>query len=101
MTKKIKVNLIDATPIGIRRSFAHINKGNRLHEFDFMEFNVYDDYPDGIRLRLTRRELKISLVDAARLLGLKASEVSQLEFGRKILDPEISMDYVIGILEKR
>lgn len=60
---------------------------------------VMDDYPvspNGKALRARRLELDLTIREAAKLLGLRMVEVSQLEMGSTVTDWQLAMNKLNG-----
>lgn len=62
--------------------------------------SVIDEYPDtpsGKALRARRHELSLTLREAAKLLGLTATELSRLEVGSAVTDWKLAMTKLNGV----
>lgn len=80
------MKLVENTPIGTRRSMAHINRGpGKRHEWREVDWPEYapTDVERGRRFREARLSQKLTLREVADVLGVRASEISALEFGWK------------------
>ena len=83
------MTLIPVAPIGSRRSVAFVC-GPQTSELRDIEESTYPPSPRGAALReLRAREgAHVTLGEAARLLGIRPSELSSLELGRATLSAE-------------
>lgn len=86
------MNKIVITPqevIGRRtaRGFGHLRDGTPIYEW---EEDVYPDSPGGRALREERKRLGIGLREAARILEIRAVELSNLERGHSTCDFELA-----------
>lgn len=78
----------DVEPIGKRSSVALVRYGFGC-KMEEVTQSVYPDSPASSELREFRIRLGMSLGDAARTLGIKASRMSDLEHGRAAFsDPQ-------------
>jgi hypothetical protein len=68
-------------PIGKRKTFGHVNRGDLPHVWGEFEVNEYPDSWDGQRLRALRRELELTLGEAAICLDIGVAQFSALEYG--------------------
>jgi ribosome-binding protein aMBF1 (putative translation factor) len=91
--------LVDAIPIGKRRSFVHLHFASKPHEFREIEEDVYDDAL-GIQFRNKRREMGLTLRAASKALGISAVIVSDIERGRIIPKEGYTIDDLIAELER-
>lgn len=94
------MKLLDVEPIGTRKSFTHINRWEKPHIWDWVDWPIYPKYPDGEKLREARRGIHLSLGNAARKVGLSVSDFSALEHGKKKLATSKEMDELIEILNQ-
>ena len=83
------MKLIPVAPIGTHRSVAFVC-GPRTSELREIEEPTYPPSPRGAALRELRARdgAHVTLGEAARLLGIRPSEVSSLELGRVTLSAE-------------
>jgi len=83
--------LVPNEPVGERESFCHLNKGDKPHEWKFVNLPVYSeqDVAAGEALRQARKTTDLTFGTGGELLGLRPSELSDLERGRqRFKDPE-------------
>lgn len=69
-------------PIGTETVYCHQNRGDEPHVWGPLELPTYPPSPEGEALRDLRVELGLGLREAARVLGLSALELANLERGR-------------------
>ena len=79
----MKLRAVD--PVGERISSAFVRRASGC-TFKDVTIPTYPPSPMGDKLREARHRASLSLGQAARLFGLKASEFSGLEWGRTTLD---------------
>jgi plasmid maintenance system antidote protein VapI len=83
----VRIGYRDVEPIGKERTFGHQNRGDQPHVWGDLEVNVYPDSWEGMRLAvLRRRELGLTLGEAARVLDLGVAQLSSLERGAAVCD---------------
>lgn len=87
---KLQIQKIDA--IGKRMCPAHLNTGENTHFWGEIPVDVFPPCPDGKAFQTHRRELELTLADAAKRLGLAISQVSGLERGEYVCDWELAVE---------
>jgi DNA-binding transcriptional regulator YiaG len=90
------VKLVPVAPIGKRKSVALVKPSTGPCMLREIELDEYPPSPDGERFREARHAADLSLRECARELGLRPSEVSDLENGRAV--PADGWDAVITVL---
>lgn len=88
---KVSFLVIRVESTGLRQTTALVCTA-RGCEVQPVTLDTYPPSPRGERLRALRVELGLGLREAARALGVKASELSGLEFGRARLADEAEWD---------
>lgn len=78
-------------PIGTHKAYGHMNRGDQPHVWDEFDVNDYPDSWEGRRLQALRYELKLTLGDAGRILGLGPAQMSSLEHGSATCDWTVAM----------
>jgi len=73
------IKLTPIKPIGKRKSFCHINHANRPHEWKYVDMDVYEPTGQGQEIKKLRKGKRISLFEAAKAIGIKASDLSGIE----------------------
>jgi len=80
------MKLVENTPVGTRRSLAHLNYGpDKPHEWKEIDWPEYApaDVERGRRFREARRAANVGIGEMADRLGVSPSVITDLEHGRK------------------
>lgn len=76
------IRIRPVAPIGTRPASGFVDYADGHGAFESWEEPVYPPSPDGAALHAKRLSLDMSLRECAKLLGMKAVDLSSLEWGR-------------------
>lgn len=85
--ERAPITLLPVAPTSTYVTRAFVTRRNAC-SFENMHCYNYPPSPTGERLRVERVEARLNLRDLALLLGLRASDVSDLERGRQTLSEQ-------------
>lgn len=91
----------DVAPIGKRKTWGHLNMGDKPHVWGEFELNEYPPSPEGEALSDFRRALGMYLGQAGDVLGLRPSQISNLERGAATCNWEYAKARLFEAASKR